>query len=191
MFDVGFWELTLITVIALLVVGPERLPRLARTAGLWLGKARRMVSSVKEDIDREIKAEELKRILNEQSKLPGLQDIVEETSRTVSDAKRLAEDAGSVAKPNVGDASGAQPAAASNAQAEKDSQQQNQSAGLERILTRHEQSSQGEKIGEQNPKAMSDGQKSARVNKLTAKSATPERVSDPEVKSTDSNHGGT
>ena len=38
MFDVGFWELAMIAVVALLVVGPERLPKLARTAGLWLGK---------------------------------------------------------------------------------------------------------------------------------------------------------
>ena len=41
MFDIGFWELTIIGVVALLVIGPERLPRVARTAGLWLGRASR------------------------------------------------------------------------------------------------------------------------------------------------------
>ncbi len=55
MFDIGFWELVLIGVVALLVVGPERLPKLARTAGLWIGRGRRMLSSVKAEIDRELK----------------------------------------------------------------------------------------------------------------------------------------
>ena len=59
MFDVGFWELTIIGVVALIIVGPERLPGLARTTGLWVGKARRMVADVKRDIDREIKASEM------------------------------------------------------------------------------------------------------------------------------------
>ncbi len=59
MFDVGFWELTIIGIVALVIVGPERLPKLARTAGLWIGKARRMVADVKRDIDREIKASEM------------------------------------------------------------------------------------------------------------------------------------
>ena len=59
MFDVGFWEIAIIAVIALIVVGPQRLPPLARTAGLWIGKARRMVADVKADIDREIRESEL------------------------------------------------------------------------------------------------------------------------------------
>lgn len=62
MFDVGFWELAIIGVVALVIVGPERLPGLARTAGLWIGKARRMVSDVKRDIDRELKASEMAEI---------------------------------------------------------------------------------------------------------------------------------
>ena len=59
MFDVGFWELAVIAVIALLIIGPERLPKAARTAGLWVGRARRMVADVKSDIDREIRESEL------------------------------------------------------------------------------------------------------------------------------------
>ena len=51
MFDVGFSEILLILVIALIVVGPERLPKLARTAGLWIGKARSIVSSVKAEVE--------------------------------------------------------------------------------------------------------------------------------------------
>lgn len=60
MFDVGFWEIALIAVISLLVVGPERLPKLARTLGAYVGKARRMVADVKAEVDRELKAEEFR-----------------------------------------------------------------------------------------------------------------------------------
>ena len=63
MFDIGFLELVLVGVVALLVVGPERLPKLARTAGLWMGRARRTLATVKAEIDSELKAEELKEIL--------------------------------------------------------------------------------------------------------------------------------
>ncbi|MBX2868369.1 MAG: Sec-independent protein translocase protein TatB [Acidiferrobacterales bacterium] len=59
MFDIGFWELTIIGIVALVIVGPERLPGLARTAGLWVGKGRRMLADVKRDIDREIKSSEM------------------------------------------------------------------------------------------------------------------------------------
>ena len=55
----GFLEIVIIASIALVVLGPERLPRAARTAGLWVGRARRMVSDVKSDIDREIRESEL------------------------------------------------------------------------------------------------------------------------------------
>jgi sec-independent protein translocase protein TatB len=54
MFDIGFWEVIFIAVITLLVVGPERLPKVARTAGLWVGKIRGFVVSVKADIDKEL-----------------------------------------------------------------------------------------------------------------------------------------
>ncbi len=83
MFDIGFWELTIIGVVALLVIGPERLPRVARTTGLWLGRARRFVSSVKSDIDREIAADELKKALAKQASSPGLYDIIEDTKQTI------------------------------------------------------------------------------------------------------------
>ena len=59
MFDSGFLEIVIIASIALVVLGPERLPRAARTAGLWVGRARRMVADVKSDIDREIRESEL------------------------------------------------------------------------------------------------------------------------------------
>ncbi|WP_260291919.1 Sec-independent protein translocase protein TatB [Sedimenticola hydrogenitrophicus] len=86
MFDIGFWELAIIGLVALLVVGPERLPKLAYTAGKWMGKGRKVLQQVKSEIDKEIKAEELKEILEEQKKqLNPLEEIVEETSETLRD----------------------------------------------------------------------------------------------------------
>jgi sec-independent protein translocase protein TatB len=84
MFDIGFWELMIIGLVALVVVGPERLPKLAYTAGKWLGKGRSMLNAVKSEIDKEIKAEELKQILEKQrQQLNPLEDVIEETSSTV------------------------------------------------------------------------------------------------------------
>jgi sec-independent protein translocase protein TatB len=84
MFDVGFWELAVIMVVALLVIGPERLPRVARTVGLWLGRARSAFNSVKSDIDRELRAEELKSMLTKQAEVPELERFREELGRDVS-----------------------------------------------------------------------------------------------------------
>jgi sec-independent protein translocase protein TatB len=94
MFDIGALELLIIGVVALIVVGPERLPRLARTAGLWVGRARRALSSVKEEIDREIKADELREILRKQSQSRPLDTIIEE-STGLSGQKRGAGDTAS------------------------------------------------------------------------------------------------
>ncbi len=80
MFDIGFWELGLISVVALLVVGPERLPGLARTLGLWLGKGRRMLSSIKDEIDREVRVDEIKKAAQE-----GLQSPVSKSIRQAVD----------------------------------------------------------------------------------------------------------
>ncbi len=86
MFDVGFWELILVGVVALIVVGPERLPELARTAGRWLGAARRMAATFKADLEREVRAEELKKILEKQSEFRGAYEIVEQTKQDLQGA---------------------------------------------------------------------------------------------------------
>ena len=62
MFDIGFSELIVIAIVALVVIGPERLPRVARTAGHMLGRLQRYVNDVKTDIDREMQLDELKRL---------------------------------------------------------------------------------------------------------------------------------
>ena len=65
MFDIGFSELVLIAVVALIVLGPERLPRAARFAGLWVRRARAQWYSVRSEFEREMAADELKRSLQE------------------------------------------------------------------------------------------------------------------------------
>ncbi len=61
MFDIGFTELVVIGVVALIVIGPERLPKVARTAGHLYGRMQRYVSSVKSDISQEIQLDEMRR----------------------------------------------------------------------------------------------------------------------------------
>jgi sec-independent protein translocase protein TatB len=68
MFDFSFGELALIGTVALVVLGPERLPKVARTVGEWVGKAQRYVSQVKSDINREIELTELKKLQEEARK---------------------------------------------------------------------------------------------------------------------------
>ena len=88
MFDVGFQELTLIGVIALIVVGPERLPKMARTLGLWMGKIRYYVRQVKDDIDREVRAQELKEMLDKPAReLDDLGKVAEEAKGALDQAK--------------------------------------------------------------------------------------------------------
>ena len=86
MFEVGFSELLLVGLVALLVFGPERLPSLARTAGLWIGRGRRFLSTVKADIEQE-----LKRIIREQQLNNPLHDLIEDTGKSLRDARQQAE----------------------------------------------------------------------------------------------------
>ena len=65
MFDIGFSELMVIAVVALVVIGPERLPRVARTLGHLFGRLQRYVNEVKSDISREMELEELRKFKNE------------------------------------------------------------------------------------------------------------------------------
>jgi len=78
MFDVGFSELVVIGVVALVVIGPERLPKVARTAGLLLGRLQRYVNDVKADISREMQLDELKKLQSE------LQDSARNFEHSVS-----------------------------------------------------------------------------------------------------------
>jgi sec-independent protein translocase protein TatB len=66
MFDVGFWEILLILVLALVIIGPERLPGAARKAGYFVGKARRYIEGVRSEVESELDVGEFKRMLHNQ-----------------------------------------------------------------------------------------------------------------------------
>lgn len=86
MFDIAFSELLVIGLVALIVIGPERLPKLARTAGQWLGRLNRYVAQVKQDIDRDLKLEELRRLQQEMKETAQQYEILaEETRREIEE----------------------------------------------------------------------------------------------------------
>lgn len=92
MFDVGFQEIMLIFVILLIVVGPERLPKLARTLGLWLGKARTIVASVKSEVEREIRVSEIKQTLQEQAPTEEIKKLADQVKSINSDFRTAGQD---------------------------------------------------------------------------------------------------
>ena len=84
MFNIGSFEVLLICVISLLILGPERLPGAIRTAGLWIGRFRRSFYKVKSEIERELNADEIRRQLHNESimaELEAAKDTVEETAK--------------------------------------------------------------------------------------------------------------
>jgi len=87
-FDIGFWELTLIAVVALLVIGPERLPEVARKAGMWVGRMRRFVTNVKADIDRELRQEELRKALERNAGLDEIKQIMNTDAFVLEEEER-------------------------------------------------------------------------------------------------------
>ncbi|SFW53213.1 MULTISPECIES: Sec-independent protein translocase protein TatB [Pseudomonas] len=64
MFGISFTELLLVGLVALLVLGPERLPGAARTAGLWIGRLKRSFNAIKQEVEREIGADDIRRQLH-------------------------------------------------------------------------------------------------------------------------------
>lgn len=87
MFDIGFLELLICGVIALLVLGPERLPTAARAAGRWVGGARRMVSQFTSELDRQLKADELREELRKAGDV-GLDDVQKTVRGALDEAKK-------------------------------------------------------------------------------------------------------
>ena len=83
MFDFGFWEIAIIGVITLIVVGPERLPALARKAGVIIGKLNKFLNKVKKDINKELKTEEIKEQLSMDDEKSIISDITNEAKSSV------------------------------------------------------------------------------------------------------------
>ncbi len=89
MFDVGFTELLLIGVVALIVIGPERLPTVARTVGQYVGKLQRFVTGVKRDIRTELESGELKQLLGDQKQqIDELRKMVNTTRKDLESGTR-------------------------------------------------------------------------------------------------------
>jgi len=113
MFDISFTEIMVIAVVALIVVGPEQLPKVARTLGHLLGRVRRYVGDVKNDIQREMEVEELNElhtsvqeaahsiensVREEVSELQAATDIRTTTTSTVTSQSEVARDKTSLIK---------------------------------------------------------------------------------------------
>lgn len=76
MFDIGFWELGVIMIVGLVVIGPDKLPGIARSAGKWVGKARYFIASVKDDVSKELRTEELKQAIERDASLDEIKQIM-------------------------------------------------------------------------------------------------------------------
>ncbi|MCG6976922.1 MAG: Sec-independent protein translocase protein TatB [Acidiferrobacterales bacterium] len=83
MFDIGFWELALIGVLALIVLGPKRLPEAARTAGKWVGKLRAFIANVQQDINQEMDRGELEELRRLKDELNQTRLSIEESTQSV------------------------------------------------------------------------------------------------------------
>ena len=87
MFDVGFWEFALIGVITLIIVGPERMPAIARKAGAYAGKAKRAIAKIQADVGEEIESDKLKEHLDIMDKDSSIVEIFDDTKSALNDIK--------------------------------------------------------------------------------------------------------
>ena len=104
MIDFGFDKIALIGAVALIVIGPERLPRVARTVGHLIGKAQRYVSDVKAEVSRSIELEELKKMKStfEDAARNVEQTVSSEFNQTTSDLNKSSNDTSTLLPPNSG-----------------------------------------------------------------------------------------
>ncbi|MDH1177583.1 Sec-independent protein translocase protein TatB [Achromobacter mucicolens] len=118
MFDVSLTELMVIGVVALIVIGPERLPKVARTVGHLLGRAQRYVNDVKSDIQREIELDELRKFKTEmEDAAQGVQQSLNETGASLQEpVRQFRAELDEVAREASGKAAPASPATATATQ---------------------------------------------------------------------------
>ncbi len=102
MFDISFFELLLIAIVALLVLGPERLPKAARFAGLWVRRARAQWYSVKSELESELAADELKRSLRQTE--DSLRQAREDVESSLRDARDQLQQGGQALEREMRDA---------------------------------------------------------------------------------------
>ncbi|NVZ52139.1 Sec-independent protein translocase subunit TatB [Pseudomonas sp. B6002] len=97
MFGISFSELLLVGLVALLVLGPERLPGAARTAGLWIGRLKRSFNAIKQEVEREIGADEIRRQLHNEHIL----SLEQEARKILSPVQEPAKPAEPVAEQSI------------------------------------------------------------------------------------------
>lgn len=90
MFDIGFWELVLISVVGLVVLGPERLPHAIRSVSRFVGAAKSMANSVKDELSHELKVQELQENLRKAEQM-GMDDLSPELKSSVEELKKAAQ----------------------------------------------------------------------------------------------------
>ncbi|PFG45598.1 sec-independent protein translocase protein TatB [Vibrio sp. ES.051] len=90
MFDIGFWELVLISVVGLVVLGPERLPHAIRSVSRFIGAAKSMANNVKDELSHELKVQELQENLRKAEKM-GMEDLSPELKSSVEELKKAAQ----------------------------------------------------------------------------------------------------
>lgn len=89
MFDIGFAELLIIFVVSLLVVGPERLPVVARKVGLYIGRIKRSFNNIKQEVEQELEIEAVKAKLKENAMLAEAKELENELSQTADQIKQV------------------------------------------------------------------------------------------------------
>jgi sec-independent protein translocase protein TatB len=92
MFDVSFSELVLILIVGLVVFGPEKLPEVVRTAGLWLSKLRRSFNHIRSEIEREVGMDELKRDIHNQGIMDSLKEVHNDLRKTHQELGQIPHD---------------------------------------------------------------------------------------------------
>ena len=112
MFDIGFPELIVVSIVALLVIGPDKLPETLRSLFLWVGRLRRSLANIRTDIENEIGADDIRQQLHNESIMRGLeetrqqlQSVVNQTDETLTEIKQASKalnkaDLPSITEPN-------------------------------------------------------------------------------------------
>jgi sec-independent protein translocase protein TatB len=134
MFDIAFSEIVVIAVVALVVIGPEKLPKVARTLGHMFGRLQRYVNEVKADINREMELDELRKLKNEvQTAAQSLEHSVTQAAQDAESGIRSVETQLNAADAGTGTSSQAEPAAAGPPPATGEPPRQETLPGVERI----------------------------------------------------------
>ncbi|KFA96810.1 Sec-independent protein translocase protein TatB [Vibrio sp. ER1A] len=133
MFDIGFWELVLISVVGLVVLGPERLPTAIRSVSRFISSAKAMANNVKDELSHELKVQELQENLKKAEKM-GMEDLSPELKSSVEELKQAAQEvtrpyASDKPKASTSEASAKAPAAEVAKPVENESPEKNLNKG--------------------------------------------------------------